>query len=70
MREKTLDQILSLISDVANTVNILKLGQRINEARSDQERLYLAEALTRLLRTDNLNCIRGPHNGYDDNPMY
>ncbi len=50
-----LERLLSTLGDISRTVNVLTVAQKISEATTDEERQYLASALSNMLGDGGFN---------------
>ena len=66
LNSETFDKTIAFLSEVVHSINVLKIGQLISEAGTDEERIALSNALTSLLQTNN---SFGYNNGFDT-PYY
>ena len=65
----TFEKFMGFLGEVIHSVNILKTGQLITEAQSDEERVALSHALSGLLRVPSFSTDPyGHNNGYG--PQY
>ncbi len=71
-KSEYLQTVAEFLSEMIRTVNIFKIGAMISEAKTDQEREYLSQALTIMLNTDfkQINRFTNPGSYQEEDAMF
>ncbi len=62
MKSEYFEKLMGLLSDVTRSVNILTIAQKLTEASSDEERIYLSQALSHPMQSDGFQSNNGNFN--------
>jgi hypothetical protein len=71
MNGDTLEKISNLLVDIFKMVSILTIAQKLTEALSEEERVYLSQALASAMSSDGTPRFSPPgQSGYPNPPTF